>query len=92
MGQGSPQGTLKSSRVDSDAEGWAGLKEEVDRLRAEIKEKDVLLEAREMEVKMIKQTMEKRIRELERIVKRLAREREKPSRLASFVGTIEKRH
>lgn len=91
MGQGSPQGTLKSGRVDSDAEGWAGLKE-VDRLRAEIKEKDVLLEAREMEVKMIKQTMEKRIRELERIVKRLAREREKPSRLASFVGTIEKRH
>jgi hypothetical protein len=92
MGRHSPQDTLGSSRVDSDAERWAGVKKEVDRLRAEIKEKDVLLEAREMEVKMIKHTMETRIRELERIVKRLARERGKQSRFVSFLGTIEKRH
>ncbi len=92
MGRGLPEGTLRSGHVDSAAERWAGLLEEVDRLRAEIKEKDVLLEAREMEVKMIKHTMEKRIRELERIAKRLAREREKQSRPVSFLGNIEKRH
>jgi hypothetical protein len=57
-----------------------------------MKEKDVLLEAREMEVKMIKQSMDKRIRELERIVKRQAKEKEKKSRLVSFIGTIEKRN
>ncbi len=68
------------------------LAEEVQRLKAEMKEKDVLLEAREMEVKMIKQSMDKRIRELERIVKRQAKEKEKKSRLVSFIGTIEKRN
>ncbi|MEK7230164.1 MAG: hypothetical protein AAB154_08970 [Candidatus Binatota bacterium] len=68
------------------------LAEEVQRLKAEMKEKDVLLEAREMEVKMIKQSMDKRIRELESIVKRQAREGEKKSRLVSFIGTIEKRN
>ena len=68
------------------------LAEEVQRLKAEMKEKDVFLEAREMEVKMIKQSMDKRIRELERIVKRQAKEKEKKSRLVSFIGTIEKRN
>lgn len=68
------------------------LMAEMERLRAEIKEKEVLLEAREMEIKMIKQSMEKRIRELERIVKRQAREKERKSRFVSFIGAIDKRH
>lgn len=68
------------------------LATEVQRLRAEVKEKDVLLEARAMEVKIVKQSMEKRIRELEKDIKRQAGEKEKKSRLVSFIGTIEKKN
>lgn len=85
-----------ATRVDSQENETGNdnehLAEEVRRLKAERREKDVLLEAREMEVKMIKQSMDKRIRELEGIVKRQAREGEKKSRLVSFIGTIEKRN
>ncbi|MEK6562800.1 MAG: hypothetical protein AABZ59_06425 [Candidatus Binatota bacterium] len=85
-----------ATRVDSQENETGNdnehLAEEVRRLKAERREKDVLLEAREMEVKMIKQSMDKRIRELERIVKRQAKEKEKKSRLVSFIGTIEKRN
>ena len=78
----------QENETESDKERLA---QQLQKLKTEIKEKNVLLEAREMEVKMIKQSMDKRIRELERIVKRQAKEREKKSRLVSFIGTIEKR-
>lgn len=63
---------------------------EMQRLRVEIQEKDVLLTAREMEVRMIKQSMEDRIKELEKIVKRQAGEEQKKSRLVAFVPPVDK--
>lgn len=65
---------------------------EMQRLKAEIREKDVLLAAREMEVKMIKQSMEERVRELERVVKRRALEGQEKSRFVSFVPPIDRKN
>jgi len=65
---------------------------EMQRLKAEIREKDVFLGAREMEVKMIKQSMEERVGELERIVKRQALEGQEKSRFVSFVPPIDRKN
>jgi hypothetical protein len=65
---------------------------ELERLRAEIREKDTLLKAREMEVKMVKQSMEEKIKELETIIKRQAGEKPRTSRLVSLIATIEKKN
>lgn len=83
-------------RSEVQEEESQGLEEhlavEVQRLRAEIKEKDMLLAAREMEVKMIKRSMEERVQELEGIVKRQTGEEQKKSRLVSFVGTLDRKN
>jgi chromosome segregation ATPase len=65
---------------------------ELERYRAEIQEKDILLKASETEVRMVKQSMEKKIKELETIVKRQAGQRPRTSRLVSLIGTIEKKN
>lgn len=64
---------------------------ELERLRDEIHERDIILKAKEMEIKMVKQSMEERIKELERIIKRQAAQK-KNARLVTLIGTIEKRN
>ena len=73
------------TRDGKEAEGQERMAAEMQRLTAELQEKDVLLSAREMEVKMVKQSMEERVKELERIVKRQVGEEQKKSRLVSYV-------
>ena len=64
---------------------------ELERLRGELHEKDTILKAKEMEIKMVKQLMEERIKELEKIIKSQAAQR-KSARLVSLIGTIEKKN
>jgi len=59
-------------------------------LRAELHERNLILQAREMEVKMIKQSMPERVRELDKIVQRQPEKEPGKSRLGSFLAAIEK--
>jgi len=65
---------------------------ELEGLRAELHERNLILHAREMEVKMIKQSMPKRVRELEKFVQRQPEKEPGKSRLGSFLAAIEKRN
>ncbi len=63
---------------------------ELEGLRAELHERNLILQAREMEVKMIKQSMPERVRELDKIVQRQPEKEPGKSRLGSFLAAIEK--
>jgi len=65
---------------------------ELEGLRAELHERNLILQAREMEVKMIKQSMPERVRELDKIVQRQPEKEPGKSRLGSFLAAIEKRN
>ncbi len=65
---------------------------ELERLRADLRDRNLLLEARETEVRMIKQSMQEKFKGLERIVQRPQGDETKKSRLASLLATVEKRH
>ena len=68
------------------------LAEEVQGLRAEIREKDVVLGAKETEIQMIKWTMEGRIEVLENLTKKRPGGKRKTTRLVSFLVDMGKRH
>lgn len=68
------------------------LAEEVQGLRAEIRGKDVVLGAKEMEIEMIKQTMGGRIEELENLTKKRPGGNRKTTRLVSFLVDLGKGH
>jgi len=63
---------------------------ELEGLRAELHERNLILQAREMEVKMIKQSMPERVRELDKIVQKQPEKEPGKSRLGSFLAAIEK--
>jgi len=65
---------------------------ELEGLRAELHERNLILQAREMEVKIIKQSMPERVRVLDRIVQRQPKKEPGKSRLGSFLAAIEKRN
>jgi len=65
---------------------------ELEGLRAELHERNLILQAREMEVKIIKQSMPERVRELDKIVQRQPEKEPGKSRLGSFLAAIEKRN
>ena len=65
---------------------------ELEGLRAELHERNLILQAREMEVKMIKQSMPERVREFDKIVQRQPEKEPGKSRLGSFLAAIEKRN
>lgn len=65
---------------------------ELERLRAELHEKDVILKAREMELRKVEESMGEKIKELEKTVKRQAAQKQKNIRLVSLIGTIDKRN
>ncbi len=65
---------------------------ELEGLRAELHERNLILQAREMEVKMVKQSMPERVRELDKIVQRQPEKEPGKSRLGSFLAAIEKRN
>ena len=63
---------------------------ELEGLRAELHERNLILQAREMEVKMVKQSMPEKVRELDKIVQRQSEKEPGKSRLGSFLAAIEK--
>jgi len=63
---------------------------ELEGLRAELHQRNLILQAREMEVKMIKQSMPERVRELDKSVQRQTEGEPQKTRLGSFLATIEK--
>jgi len=65
---------------------------ELEGLKAELRERNLILQAREMEVKIIKQSMPERVRELDKIVQRQPEKESGKSRLGSFLAAIEKRN
>ncbi len=65
---------------------------ELERLRADLRDRNLLLEARETEVRMIKQSVQEKFKGLERIVQRPQGGEAKKSRLVSLLATVEKRH
>jgi len=65
---------------------------ELEGLRAELHDRNLILQAREMEVKMVKQSMPERVRELDKIVQRQPEKEPGKSRLGSFLAAIEKRN
>jgi len=77
---------------EEEAKKLERMAEEIQRLKAEIQEKDLILAAREMEVKTIKQSMEEKVKELERIIKRQAGKEQRRSRLVPFFPPVDKRH
>lgn len=62
------------------------MSEEIESLRAEIREKNISLGAREMEIEMLKQKMGGRIEELEDLLRE--NRKKKPARLAAFLSEI----
>ncbi|MFQ5929723.1 MAG: hypothetical protein ACE5MK_08480, partial [Acidobacteriota bacterium] len=65
---------------------------ELERLKADLRDRNLLLEARETEVRMIKQSVQEKFRGLERIVNRPEEGEARKSRLVSLLATIEKKH
>jgi chromosome segregation ATPase len=65
---------------------------ELERLRADLRDRNLLLEARETEVRMIKQSVQEKFRGLEKLVQRPQGGEEKKSPLVSFLATVEKKH
>ena len=63
---------------------------ELEGLRAELHERNVILHAREMEVKMIKQAIPEKVKELDKIVPKQPEKESGKSRLGSFLASIEK--
>ena len=63
---------------------------ELEGLRAELHERNVILHAREMEVKMIKQAIPEKVKELDKIVPKQPEKESGKSRLGSFLAAIEK--
>ncbi len=61
-------------------------------LKRALKEREIMLSAKETEVKMIKQSMQEKIRELEKIIQSQAKRQPGKSRLVSFLTNIDKRH
>jgi hypothetical protein len=83
---------LSTGLKEEEIEHLERMAAEIQTLKAEIQEKDLILAAREMEVKTIKQSMEEKIKELERIIKRQAGKEQRRSRLVPFSPPIDKRH
>ncbi len=65
---------------------------ELERLRAELRDRNLLLEARETEDRMIKQSVQEKFRGLERMMQRPLGGEARKSRLVSFPATIEKKN
>lgn len=78
----------RQEKLTEDLKGLAG---EGERLRAELRDRILLLQAKEMEVKMIKQSLEERERELKTISQRQARREPRP-RLISILTAMEKKN
>ena len=68
------------------------MSDELERLKGELRGKHLLLQARETEVRMIKQSLNEKFRGLERIAQNPAGKDLKKSRLGSFLETIEKKN
>ncbi|MCZ6452226.1 MAG: hypothetical protein O6918_15360 [Deltaproteobacteria bacterium] len=68
------------------------LSNELESLKAELRDRNLLLQARETEVRMIKQSLNEKFRGLERIAQSSAGKDLKKSRLGSFLETIEKKN
>ncbi|MCZ6564031.1 MAG: hypothetical protein O6948_14110, partial [Deltaproteobacteria bacterium] len=68
------------------------LSNELESLKAELRDRNLLLQARETEVRMIKQSLNEKFRGLERIAQSPAGKDLKKSRLGSFLETIEKKN
>jgi len=67
-------------------------KAEMEDLKKALREREIMLAAKETEVKMIKQSTQEKVRELEKIVQSQAKQQPGKSRLVSFLANIEKRH
>jgi len=61
-------------------------------LKKALREREIMLAAKETEVKLIKQSMQEKVRELEKIVQSQTKRQTGKSRLGSFLANIEKRH
>jgi DNA repair exonuclease SbcCD ATPase subunit len=68
------------------------MSDELESLKDELRGKHLLLQARETEVRMIKQSLSEKFRGLERIAQNPAGKDLKKSRLGSFLETIEKKN
>ncbi len=68
------------------------LSDELESLKVELRDRNLLLQARETEVRMIKQSLNEKFRGLERIAQSPAGRDLKKSRLGSFLETIEKKN
>jgi hypothetical protein len=60
--------------------------EETEKLRADLREKDVMLEAKEVEIETLKQTLSARIEELESLVKKRTGKRGSARLVSYFAG------
>ncbi|MCH6546151.1 MAG: hypothetical protein IH796_09165 [Deltaproteobacteria bacterium] len=67
-------------------------KAEMEDLKKALREREIMLAAKETEVRMIKQSMQEKVRELEKIVQSQSKRQPGKSRLVSFLANIEKRH
>ncbi len=66
---------LEKNPVENDAylneeKNLKSMAAEIEKLRVEVREKDVLVAAREMQVRMIKQALVEKVRDLERTIQR----------------------
>ncbi len=78
---------LRNSTKDSPI-----IKAETEDLKKTLREREIMLSAKETEVKMIKQSMQEKIKELEKIIQSQAKREPGKSRLVSFLANIDKRH
>jgi hypothetical protein len=67
-------------------------KADMEDLKKVLREREIMLAAKETEVKLIKQSMQEKVRELEKIVQSQAKRQPGKSRLVSFLANIEKKH
>ncbi|MEE8608863.1 MAG: hypothetical protein V3S55_14755, partial [Nitrospiraceae bacterium] len=73
-------------------EELSNTKAEMEDLKKALREREIMLAAKETEVKMIKQSTQEKVRELEKTVQSQAKRQPGKSRLVSFLANIEKRH
>ncbi len=84
--------SLLTTRVGELQDFQVRLAKNLDNVREEIREKDLLSAARETEIKSLKQSLGARIEELEKLVKSQAGREKRAPRLVSFLVNVGKKH
>ena len=73
-------------------EDMSTMEDDVEGLKAGFREQEARLAAKDIEIKMMKQVMHEKIKELEKVVKKEENRKPGKSRLVSFLANIERRH